>query len=88
MSLITYRNRNIAKHQDASGRADQAPVTISLATIVNPVRKVIAGVGRLIVLLAQAYAEARMHQAKLEVELYRNRFKLSSKNDDDLPIVR
>ena len=59
-----------------------------MSTIVNPVRKAIVSVGRLIILLAQAYAEAQMQQAKLEVELYRDRYKHSSKNDDDLPIVR
>jgi hypothetical protein len=88
MSLITYRNRNTEKHMAASGRSDRTPVSFSISTIVSPVRKAIASAGRLIVLLAQAYAEARMHQAKLEVELYRNRYKLASKNDDDLPIVR
>jgi hypothetical protein len=28
------------------------------------------------------------HRALIEAELYRNRYKHSSKNDDDLPIVR
>jgi hypothetical protein len=35
-----------------------------------------------------ALAEQRMHRALIEAELYRNRYKHSSKNDDDLPIVR
>ena len=29
-----------------------------------------------------------MQKALIEAELYRNRYKHSSKNDDDLPIVR
>ena len=37
---------------------------------------------------AQAVSEARLHKAETEAALYRNRYKHSSKNDDDLPIVR
>jgi hypothetical protein len=36
---------------------------------------------------AQAVSEARMHKAAIEAELYLNRYKHSSKNDDDLPIA-
>jgi hypothetical protein len=32
--------------------------------------------------------EARENRRKLEAELFRNRYHLSSKNDNDLPIVR
>jgi hypothetical protein len=35
-----------------------------------------------------ALAEQRMHRTLIEAELYRNRYTHSSKNDDDLPIVR
>jgi hypothetical protein len=38
--------------------------------------------------VSRAYIEDRMLRAALEVELYRNRYKHSNKNDDDLPIVR
>jgi len=38
--------------------------------------------------MIDAVAEARMHKAAIEAELYRNRYRHSSKNDDDLPIVR
>jgi hypothetical protein len=38
--------------------------------------------------LAQALAEQRMHRAAIESELFRGRYKLISKSDDDLPIVR
>jgi hypothetical protein len=86
MSLITYRTKNVKSA--ASGRTDRAPATFSMSMIVNPVRKAIVSVGRLIVFLAQVHAEAQMQRAKLEVELYRNRYKHSSKNDDDLPIAR
>jgi len=36
---------------------------------------------------AQAVSEAWMHKAAIEAELYLNRYKHSSKNDDDLPIA-
>jgi hypothetical protein len=32
-------------------------------------------------------AEARIHRARLEAEIYRGRYRLRTKNDDDLPIV-
>jgi hypothetical protein len=38
--------------------------------------------------LRDAMAEARESRRKLEAELFRNRYHISSKNDDDLPIVR
>jgi hypothetical protein len=43
---------------------------------------------RLLMHVVEVTAEARMHKAAIEAELYRNRYKHSSKNDDDLPIVR
>jgi hypothetical protein len=41
-----------------------------------------------IVRFSTAFAQQRMHRALIEAELYRNRYTHSSKNDDDLPIVR
>jgi hypothetical protein len=38
--------------------------------------------------LRDAIMEAREHPRKLESELFRDRYHISSKNDDDLPIVR
>jgi hypothetical protein len=38
--------------------------------------------------VAEVFAEARLQRAAIEAELYLNRYKHSSKNDDDLPIVR
>ena len=37
---------------------------------------------------SRALAEKRVHRAGIESELFRGRYKHSSKNDDDLPIVR
>lgn len=35
---------------------------------------------------SNAFAEARMHRALIEAELYRDRYRHVSKNDDELPI--
>jgi len=43
---------------------------------------------RLLLRFVAVHAEARIHRARLEAEFYRNRYRLRTKNDDDLPIVR
>ena len=59
-----------------------------LAATAGFLRKTIRSGIRLLVQAIDAVAEARMHKAAIEAELYRNRYRHSSKNDDDLPIVR
>ena len=51
-------------------------------------RNALAATGRLVAKVHTAIAEARMQKAIIEAELYRNRYLHTSKNDDDLPIVR
>jgi hypothetical protein len=85
MSLITYRIWNSAKHPAVSG---QALRTFVMPTIVRPIRKAVASATKLLLHAIEAIAEARMQRAKIEAELYRNRYKYSSKNDDDLPVIR
>ena len=50
------------------------------------VRKAIAGGARLLKHASEIFAEARMQKALIETELYRSRYRHTSKNDDDLPI--
>ena len=50
--------------------------------------RMFAAIGRWCIQFSEAIADARMHQAMLEVEPYLNRYKHCSKNDDDLPIVQ
>jgi hypothetical protein len=38
--------------------------------------------------LQRSVAQARAHRARVEAELFHGRYHLSSKNDDDLPLVR
>ena len=47
-----------------------------------------AAVGRWCVSIFDAIAEARVQKAMIEAELYLNRYKHTSKNDDDLPVLR
>jgi hypothetical protein len=70
-----------------TGRAERASVALAITTFVSAARKLIMKGARLFSHAVQAVAEVRMHKAAIEVELYRNRYKHSSKNDDDLPIV-
>ena len=50
--------------------------------------KAVARIHSLVSLLHNTFVEARRTRSRLEAELFRNRYRLSSKNDYDLPIVR
>ncbi len=87
MSLVTYR---ISIESKASGRARQTgrPQTVGVPTIASRLRNMFAAVGRWCVSIFDAIAEARVQKAMIEAELYLNRYKHASKNDDDLPVLR
>lgn len=57
-------------------------------TIARIARKAYAAVRLLVLRYRVAIADVRIHRARLEVELYRNRYRLRTKNDDDLPIMQ
>lgn len=42
----------------------------------------------LIALLRGALVEARETRIRLEADLFRNQYRVSSKNDDDLPVIQ
>jgi hypothetical protein len=50
--------------------------------------KLLAVLSRQCIDVLEAVAEARMHRAMIEAELYLKRYSHSSKNDDDLPVLR
>jgi len=89
MSLVTYPSSNKSK---ASSRVSEKSGTQAESgtapTIVGRLRNAFATAGRLLINLYEAIAEARVQKAMLEAELYRNRYMHTSKNDDDLPVVR
>jgi hypothetical protein len=49
--------------------------------------KLLAVLGRQCIDILEAVAEARMHRAMIEAELYLKRYRHSSKNDYDLPVL-
>jgi len=51
-------------------------------------RKAIVSVAKAFARAFVRVSEANMQKALIETELYRNRYKHMSKNDDDLPVVR
>ena len=61
-----------------------SPLAVTASFLRHAIRRGI----KTLVHMIDAIAEARMHKAAIEAELYRNRYRHSSKNDDDLPIVR
>jgi hypothetical protein len=86
MSVIAHR-KNVEISATA-GRAGRAAIASLVPAIVSFLRKAIKSGTRLLMHIVEVIAEARMHKAAIEAELYLNRYKHSSKNDDDLPIVR
>jgi len=60
----------------------------ALSVAVSLVRKALLKSVNAFMYVVGAMAEARLQRAAIETELYRNRYRHSSKNDDDLPIVR
>jgi hypothetical protein len=65
-----------------------AAIASPVLAIIGFLRKAIRSGVRLLMHIVEVIAEARMQRTAIEAELYLNRYKHSSKNDDDLPIVR
>lgn len=82
MSLVTHPNSGTQK------AGASTPPKARAKTAVGGLRNALAIFGRYLVAVFDAIAEARVQKAMIEAELYRNRYRHSSKNDDDLPIVR
>ena len=87
MSLVTYRISIRSKASSRAGQTGWAQAGV-VPTIVSRLRKMFAAGGRWCVSIFDAIAEARVQKAMIEAELYLNRYKHTSKNDDDLPVLR
>jgi hypothetical protein len=87
MSLTLHSNRKIWGLPEAIGRAKRKPAASPLPAIFSFIRKAAVKSATFLVHAHEVFAEARMHKAMVEVELYRNRYRHTSKNDDDLPIA-
>ena len=79
MSIATHRNRM---------NRDRGAIISNLLATIGYLRSAAIKSTKLFMHAVNAVAEARAQRALIEAELYRRRYKHSSKNDDDLPIVR
>jgi hypothetical protein len=59
-----------------------------MVPIIPAFRQVIVRAADFFALLNETITEVRENRRMLEAELFRNRCRISSKNDDDLPVVR
>jgi hypothetical protein len=53
----------------------------------NVAGKMLSRIGSALAWLARIHAEARIHKARREAEMFRNRYRLRTDNDDDLPVI-
>jgi hypothetical protein len=60
---------------------------VLINTISVAIARTLARAASLMTRLQQSVAQARADRARVEAELFHGRYHLSSKNDDDLPLV-
>lgn len=84
MSLTLHFTRQDRESPASASRVDRTPIA---PAIFRFVRMALVKSARLLVRASEIFAEARLHRAMIEAELYRSRYIHTSKNDDDLPIV-
>ncbi len=61
---------------------------VLINTISVAIGRALAKAASLLSDLQRSLAQARADRARVEAELFHGRYHLSSKNDDDLPLVR
>ena len=61
---------------------------VLINTISVAIGRAVASAASLLSHLPSTVAQARADRARVEAELFQGRYHLSSKNDDDLPLVR
>jgi len=88
MSLVTFPNSKHRKVSVDTAKSRSEQTVWGASKITSRLRSAFAATGRTLVRIHKAIAEARLQRALIEAELYRNRYLHTSKNDDDLPVVR
>ena len=88
MSLVTYPNSKHPKVSVDAAKNRSEQTAWGASKITSRLRSAFAAAGRTLVNIHEAIAEARVQKALIEAELYLNRYKHTSKNDDDLPAIR
>jgi hypothetical protein len=86
MSLVTYPIT--AKVFGGAPDKSASPMKSRSPTVADRLRAFLRATGRWITIAFDAVLEARAQRAMIEAQLYLNRFKHTSKNDDDLPVLR
>jgi hypothetical protein len=61
---------------------------VLINTVSVAIGRTLARAASLLVRLQRSVTQARADRARVEAELFHGRYHLSSKNDDDLPLVR
>jgi hypothetical protein len=61
---------------------------VLINTISVAIARALAEAASVLLRLQRSVARARADRARVEAELFHGRYHLSSKNDDDLPLVR
>ena len=61
---------------------------VLINTVSVAIARTLAGAASLLSRLQRSVGQARAERARVESELFHGRYHLSSKNDDDLPLVR
>ena len=87
MSLTLHSTRKNWGLPEVASRSDRRPAASPPSAIFRFIRRAAVKSATFLVHAHEVFAEARMQKAMIETELYLNRYKHSSKNDDDLPIV-
>ena len=87
MSVIVSKTRKDLEFAATSVRGSHAPIMSAVSVTASFARRTAVKSVRLLIHAVEAVAEARMQRAAIEAELYLNRYRHSSKNDDDLPVV-
>jgi hypothetical protein len=88
MSVVTYPNSATAKVSVAALGKSATPAKSHSPTAADRLRAFLRVTGRWITIAFDAVLEARAQRAMIEAQLYLNRCKHTSKNDDDLPVLR
>ena len=75
-------------HEFRNRISEDGEIPVTTGAFTNLFAKMIRKVTLLIRHFLEALAETRKQRALIEAGLYRGRYRITSKNDDDLPIVR
>jgi hypothetical protein len=85
MSLVTHDKPKVSA---GAPPKSATPAGYGTASVIASLRGYQAIAGSWLANAFDAIAEARMHRAMIEAQLYLNRCKHASKNDDDLSVLR